>query len=628
MCGSDDNVVVYYNSDLGAETFKCMTPNCTHMKTDDDLARELGKDTHHFELPAYNTPRDVRGISVKTQQLYSVGVTDDALILPYFKEGKAVCYKRYAKKLLPNGKKDMKFVGDASNAPLFGSQTVGSGRKYLIITEGEIDAMSAYQMTGICSVSIPNGADGALKTVKNNLKWLESFQKVILCFDSDSAGQDATDEVFDFLRAGIVHRATMRLKDANEYLQADLGKEFKELINNASQKPVSSLYTSEEVKDLVDDIINGNAEIHKGIDVGISPLDRFFRLRDEETTTVFADPGVGKSSFCRQIVANLIRQRIPVLMFCLEESDTTYVSKTLNMYYNKRLTSNDLQELREDIHENFTRYLHLAKVSDSDTTKITEAVEHAVRVHGVRVVLFDNVTAATASSGDIVAKIGEIYMVLNSLGKQWKHHTIIVSHTKRQPKKLKKSYDDEDDGVYVPFLCDGYGSGGIERFSYNVIALGRKDDENLVSVALRKQRTTGDLGYEFFITWDTKTHSFKESSSHANTQTTTGTKESSSGLNQESNTTEGRSGTERDGSGLILGTGLLGDVPTDNSTTTIQETTRDIHSDDNQELQSRLHDTVREREHLCRSQRETRLQVTGDTTKLDRIRESITHIGG
>lgn len=608
VCGSDDNVVVYYNSQLGGETFKCMTPNCTHIKTDEDLAKELGKDTHHFELPAYNTPREVRGISVKTQQLYSVGVTDDALILPYYRDGKLVCFKKYNKKL-ENGKKKMYFIGDTSNPPLFGSQTVGSGRKYLIITEGEIDAMSAYQMTGICSVSIPTGADGALKYVKANLKWIESFQKVILCFDNDEPGQDATDEVFDFLRSGIVYRATMRLKDANEYLEAELSKEFRELISNAQQKPIKSLYTDEEVKELVDDIINGNAEIHKGIDIGISPLDRFFKLRDEETTTVFANPGVGKSSFCRQIVANLIKQRIPVLMFCLEESDTIYVSKTLNMYYNKRLTSNDYQELREDIHENFTRYLHLAKVSDSDTNKITEAVEHAVRVHGVKVVLFDNVTAATASSGDIVSKIGEIYMVLNNLGKQWKHHTIIVSHTKRQPKKLKKSGDDDDDeNTYVPFLCDGYGSGGIERFSYNVIALGRKDDENIVSVALRKQRTTGDLGYEFLMTWDTNTHSFKESS-YAHSKTTTGTTESGSGLNQESDTTERRGGTEGNGSGLIPRTGLPGDIPTVNSATPIQETTGDIHSNDNQELQPRLYDTVCERDGVCGGQGEVNISL-------------------
>lgn len=40
----------------------------------------------------------------------------------------------------------------------FGLNTITAKDKEIIITEGEYDAMAAYQATGIPSISLPNGA--------------------------------------------------------------------------------------------------------------------------------------------------------------------------------------------------------------------------------------------------------------------------------------------------------------------------------------------------------------------------------------------------------------------------------------------------------------------------------------
>lgn len=64
-------------------------------------------------------------------------------------------------------------------------------RKMLVITEGEIDALSVSQAQGnkYPVVSIPNGAQGAKKAILNNLAWVESYERVILAFDMDEAGR-------------------------------------------------------------------------------------------------------------------------------------------------------------------------------------------------------------------------------------------------------------------------------------------------------------------------------------------------------------------------------------------------------------------------------------------------------
>jgi twinkle protein len=535
------------------------------MKTDKDLAKEMGVAVESsLELPQFITPRTVREITTKTQQLYSVGLTDNALILPYYSLGGLTAYKVY-NKVLKNGKKDMYFVGDAKKVGLFGVQTVNAKRQVLVITEGELDAMSAYQMTGYACVSVPHGADSALKVIKNHLKFIESFPKVIICFDNDKDGNDAATEVMELLRSGSSARATLRLKDANEYLKQGLDKEFKEILGNATCKVTQTLYTEEEVQELLDRIINKDMKVITGMDTGINPLSGL-RLREEEVTTIFSDPAVGKSSICRQIVANLIHQKINVLLFCYEESDETYVEKTLDMFYHTRLQAKEKKDLESQISEVFTPFVHLAKVYDDDLDKIREAIEYAVRVNDVKLVVFDNVSAATACSGDAANRIGAVYMTLTELGKKYKHHTIVVSHTRRQPPKMKKlGRDDDNEGeeMKIPSLTDGLGSGGIERYSYNVIAAARESGSDTSRLAIRKHRTKGDL-WEFTLTWDKSCNSFKEVIKYASTEPTV-------------HSSQGETPT---GDGQLVRGIIPEDATTINDTPTVEETSRDICSYD------------------------------------------------
>lgn len=58
--------------------------------------------------------------------------------------------------------------------------------KEVIITEGEYDAMAAYQALGIPSVSLPNGATNLPTQV---LPYFEKFERIYLWMDADQAGQ-------------------------------------------------------------------------------------------------------------------------------------------------------------------------------------------------------------------------------------------------------------------------------------------------------------------------------------------------------------------------------------------------------------------------------------------------------
>ena len=90
----------------------------------------------------------------------------------------------------------------------------------LVITEGELDALSVSQLQGNKwpVVSVPNGAQGAKRDIAKQIEWVEKFDRVVLMFDQDEHGREASEEVATLLSPGKAYIATLPLKDANECL--------------------------------------------------------------------------------------------------------------------------------------------------------------------------------------------------------------------------------------------------------------------------------------------------------------------------------------------------------------------------------------------------------------------------
>ncbi|KKK63819.1 hypothetical protein LCGC14_2990440, partial [marine sediment metagenome] len=129
-----------------------------------------------------------------------------------------------------DSKKNFTILGKtkAISKLLFGQHLWRDDGKRLVITEGEIDAMSVSQAQGNKwpVVSVPNGAQGARKSVAANVEWIEHFETVVFCFDQDEPGQDAAKECAAILSPGKAAIARLPLKDANDMLVAGKGKDL------------------------------------------------------------------------------------------------------------------------------------------------------------------------------------------------------------------------------------------------------------------------------------------------------------------------------------------------------------------------------------------------------------------
>ena len=72
------------------------------------------------------------------------------------------------------GLKQFFLAGEFSKATLFGQNIFPRGGRYLTICEGELDALSAFQMMGAKYpvVSVRNGAAAALKDCKAQFEYI------------------------------------------------------------------------------------------------------------------------------------------------------------------------------------------------------------------------------------------------------------------------------------------------------------------------------------------------------------------------------------------------------------------------------------------------------------------------
>jgi len=118
---------------------------------------------------------------------------------------------------------------------LFGQDLFTGGGKYITITEGEVDAMSAYELLGSkwACVSVKTGAGSALRDCKKAFEYLDSFQNIVISFDMDKQGREASEKVAQLFSPNKCKIMNMEFKDANEYLKMGKREKFSQAWWNA-----------------------------------------------------------------------------------------------------------------------------------------------------------------------------------------------------------------------------------------------------------------------------------------------------------------------------------------------------------------------------------------------------------
>lgn len=419
--------------------------------------------------------------------------------------------------------KEFRWLGEPKGVKLFGQQLWKHGGKRLIITEGEIDCLSISQLQGNKwpVVSLPNGAQSAVKNIRDNLEWVSSFDEIVLAFDMDEEGRKAASAVADLLPVGRVFIPTLPEKDANDCL-----------VHNNGQRLITSLWQAEEYRpdgiksglDLWDELMQPPAV---GYDTPYSGLNRMLHgFRKGELYLFTAGSGIGKSTIVNEIAYHFkMVHGLSLGILALEESPARNARRYLGIHLNKPIhlpevfrsvPEADMKKAFQEVMGD-KRWWIYDHFGSSNIDSLLNKIRYMIVGLGCDVIVLDHVSIIVSgldSEGNDERKTIDLLMTrLRSLVEETGAMVLAVVHLKR-PDNKGKSFNE---GRQVS-LTDLRGSGSLEQLSDAVIALERnqqadeKEEANRSRIRILKNRPIGITGEAGEVAYDSETGRLLEAS--------------------------------------------------------------------------------------------------------------------
>jgi twinkle protein len=203
------------------------------------------------------------------------------------------------------------FKGDE----LFGMNLFPAGSaKKVTVTEGELDALSIYQMMDHRYinpvVSLPS-ATPSKKLWEKCSEWLNSFDQIILSVDKDEAGDAVASRMAKMFPNKVYRVDHGDYKDANDFLQGGKAKEFMSAWWGAQK------YVPENVLNTTDQFLSlyRDTPEHQYVPTGIQALDdKIMGLMQGHFTVIKAPTGIGKTEVMRFLEYNMIQKKVSLLL--------------------------------------------------------------------------------------------------------------------------------------------------------------------------------------------------------------------------------------------------------------------------------------------------------------------------
>jgi len=175
--------------------------------------------------------------------------------------------------------------------------------RIVTITEGELDAMSAWQMLSQGStyvnpvVSLPSATPSG-KLWEKCKGWLDSFEKIILSVDNDDAGRKVAERISLMFPRKVFVMNHGDYKDANDFLQAGDQKAYKGAWWGAKPyRPDDMLVDADDYLNLFDE-----SPDFEYFTTGIPELDeKILGINKGYFTVIQAPTGVGKTEVMRYL---------------------------------------------------------------------------------------------------------------------------------------------------------------------------------------------------------------------------------------------------------------------------------------------------------------------------------------
>lgn len=456
------------------------------------------------------TPKDKPGlISGEVSALAKRGITEETCRKWNYQighmNGKPVQIANYGRPAVAQkirfANKDFLFLGDTKAAGLYGQHLWRDGGKMLVITEGEIDALTVSQLQGNKwpVVSVPSGAKGAAKAVSKAIQWVEKFEKVVIMFDDDEPGRSAATEVATLLTPGKAHIATIDgYKDANEALQAGDGAKVIDAIWGAKE------YRPDGVVDVDSLAEAASAPVTLGIEWPWPSLTaKTYGIRSKELYAFGGGTGIGKSDLFKDVALHLVGLGHRVGLIFLEEPPAHTLKMLAGKASGKRfhvpgvdVDPGEIMAAIKPLRDKVFFYDHFGA---SDYEVIKDKMRYMVTALGCKHIFLDHLTALAANMDEDERKaIDKLMADLASLAQQLDFTLYFISHLATPEGKPH-----EEGGRVMERHFRGSRSIGFWSHFMFGIERNKQEVDGITTFRVLKDRYTGDsAGHTFGLRYD------------------------------------------------------------------------------------------------------------------------------
>lgn len=475
------------------------------------------------------TKENYRGIRAETYKTFGVRHSVDAdtgklhtQYYPVTQGGELVGYKL---RELPK-----QFGGSigrtGSDCELFGQHLFKKPGKSVLLCEGELDALSAYQILNdynerkgygqyVTAAVSPTIGANCKKQIAGQYKFFDQFEKIYLSFDNDATGQAAIEDLISVLPKGKVFIMKTKLKDANEYLKNAKDQDYISEFFTAKQYVPAGVVAS---SDLYERIVS-QATLEK---VTLPPFAKKLEgmlgggLVLGHIYNIAAQTGIGKTSIVNEFIYHWIFNSPHMVgVVSMELNAGQYGEALLSRHIQQKLARLSPDEKDKALNSDFIREkgkelfskedgsprFYLVDDRDGTLDQLKDTIEEMIIGSGVKIVVLDVLQ-------DIIEGLGNdeqgLFMKwVKSMIKSHNVSFVLINHMRKKTDGTSSTKVEES---------DIHGSSTIMKSASANILLSRdKDtddeiDRNTTHVTLSKNRLLGDTGPAGKVFYDRITH--------------------------------------------------------------------------------------------------------------------------
>jgi len=423
---------------------------------------------------------------IKPETLTKFNVQEDivdgnaAIYFPYIQAGKLTHFKwMYFDK---NTSKKRFKASYQTKQILFGWQALSNEQHdYIILTEGEIDCMSYYQL-GYKALSVPigGGDKGKQEWITNEYENLTQFETIYLSLDNDEVGQTANRAIAERLGVDRCKIITLPKKDINDCLQENITpEEIAACFKKAKHLSIKEVRNPSEFAEETLDWMYSE-RVPTGFETPWSNINEAWRPNFHELTLLNGINAHGKSEFANHFAIHCSLKLDMSSLICSMEIPH---KKLLARLIKQSIAAVGLPDraLAEKALDIFEGKIFLGDFVKGVTPgKLLEVIAYTYRRFGTECIIIDSLMKCGIGEEDYSGQKAFVDKLCD-LKNELPIHIFLVVHP-------RKGRDEEE----IPNKMAVAGAGGITNLADNLFTIWRNKDREAAVKRQNERRLASD----------------------------------------------------------------------------------------------------------------------------------------